>query len=397
MAKALVNGKMITWGRERSTVALDDFASSFGVKPERLREWESGKERPTINQAKALAKRLKIPFGYLFLKKPPEELPHVPDLRTIGSAERTSFSPDFIDVYQSSLLKQQWFKEYRLREGFPKLPFAGLFNRRSAVADIVASIEDYLQVSFARSEANDDRKFMTLLVDNAEKLGILVFRSGTVGSNTHRLLSVDEFRGFAIHDEYTPVVFINTQDSRSAQVFSLMHELAHIWIGEDGVSNYDTGVVAHSSISTVESKCNQVAAEVLVPSFVIKSSWNNSETVSENIRLLSKRCKVSKMVVAIRAHDVSLISRQEFSRFYGEELKWDKKQKKRQKDSSGGGPKTEVMINLRNGKLFAQTLVSETYEGRVLFGEALSLLGMKKIDSLNNYHQVLNKRNEKAA
>ncbi len=359
-------------------------------------QWESGEDKPTVNQAKQLANKLKIPFGYLFLNTPPKELLEVPDLRTIRNEERTEFSPDFIDVYHSSLLKQQWFKEYRLREGFSPLPFAGEFNRHSAIKDIAESIIQYLQVDKARNLAKDTNAFVNMLVTNAEELGILVFRSGTVGSNNNRGLSVDEFRGFALYDPYSPVVFINTKDAKSAQVFSIIHEFAHIWMGEGGVSNYDLGSRNSSTSNSIESKCDRIAAEVLVPFSIIKSLWDKEDTVDNNIQRVSKTCKVSRLVSSIRAYDAKLINRNEFKSAYQAEISFDKKKRQKESDSPGG-PKYNVMLNLKNGRLFSQALLSEVHEGKTLYNEAFGLLGIKKIDTLNKYYNFLNLEGGKAA
>lgn len=396
MAKALINGKMITWGRNRSDVTPDALAKKLDDIPtERLLQWEQGEDKPTLAQAQKIANTLHIPLGYLYLDTPPQELTDTPDLRTIRNQSRTEYSPAFVETYQSVLLRQQWFREFRIQEGYPELPFVRQFNPHSSVEAVVQSMTALLEVETLRKQASDKAKFITLLVEKAESLGILVFRNGVVGRNNRRGLSVEEFRGFAIYDTYAPTIFINTKDAKSAQVFSLLHELAHIWIGEGGVSNYDLSVTTGKH-QAVETLCNRIAAEVLVPTSVVQAQWDKALPATDNVQKISSHCKVSRLVVIIRAQDQQLISADEFRQLYAAEIKQDKQQRDKLKQSDGGPP-SNVMLSQQNGKLFSRALLSQLYEGKVLFRDAARLLGIKKLDSLHTYYRYLTTQGNKAA
>lgn len=396
MTKALINGKMITWGRNRSDVTHDALAKKLGNMPvERLLQWEQGEERPTLAQAQTIATALHIPLGYLFLNTPPQELEDTPDLRTVRNETRTEFSPAFIETYQSVLLRQQWFRDFRLQEGYPELPFVGQFNPHSRVEDVVRSMTDLLDVDVLRKQADSKAKFANLLVEQAESLGILVFRNGMVGRNTRRSLSVEEFRGFAIYDTYAPAIFVNTKDAKSAQVFSILHELAHLWIGEGGVSNYDLSTTTGKA-QAVETLCNRIAAEVLVPAAVIQAQWDKDVPATDNVQKISSHCKVSRLVTIIRAQDQQLVSEDEFRQLYAAEIKYDKQQRDKLKESDGG-PASNLMLSLQNGKLFSRALLSQLYEGKVLYRDAARLLGIKTLDSIDKYYQYLTGQGNKAA
>ena len=396
MAKALIKGKMITWGRERSHVQLAALAKKLAVAEERLVQWESGEDLPTLVQAQKIANVLHIPMGYLYLDQPPRELDEAPDLRTVRNQSRNEFSPDFIETYQSVQLRQQWFREFRLLEGNSELPFVSLFNEQTSIDIVVSAMSELLEIDRLREEASNNAQFANLLVDQAESLGILVFRSGVVGRNTHRGLSVEEFRGFAIYDTYAPAIFINTKDAKSAQVFSILHELAHIWIGEGGVSNYDLAEKSSGKVPSVETRCDRIAAEVLVPQNLLKHSWRKSLDPIENTQKLSSQFNVSRLVIAIRARDCKLVTNDEFRELYAIEMKRDQNQRNKNKQSLGG-PNPNLMLSMQNGRLFSHALLSQLYEGKVLFREAGRLLGIKKLDGIDNYYRYLNGQDGKAA
>lgn len=396
MANALINGKMITWGRNRSDVTPDALAKKLDDIPtERLLQWEQGEDKPTLAQAQKIANTLHIPLGYLYLDTPTQELTDTPDLRTVRNASRADYSPAFIETYQSVLLRQQWFREFRLQESYPELPFVRLFNPQSRVEDVVQSMTDLLTLDALRKQASTKEQFINLLVGKAESLGILVFRNGVVGRNNRRSLSVEEFRGFAIYDTYAPAIFVNTRDAKSAQVFSLLHELAHIWIGEGGISNYDLSATTGKT-KTIETLCNRIAAEVLVPTVMIQAQWDKATPATDNVQKISSHCKVSRLVVIIRAQDQQLVNEGEFRQLYAAEIKQDKQQRDKLKQSDGGPP-SNLMLSLQNGKLFSRVLLSQLYEGKVLFRDAARLLGIKKLDSINTYYQYLTEQGDKAA
>lgn len=396
MTKALINGKMITWGRTRSDVLPDALAKKVGNIPTgRVLQWESGEDKPTLPQAQKIANALHMPLGYLYLDRPPAELTDTPDLRTVRHEERTEFSPAFIETYQSALLRQQWFREFRIQEGYDELPFVHLFDQHSPVESVVQSMTTLLDMTALRTQADNKAKFASLLIEKAETLGILVFRNGVVGRNNRRGLSVEEFRGFAIYDTYTPAIFINTKDVKSAQIFSILHELAHIWMGEGGVSNHDIADLPGKT-PAIETRCDRIAAEVLVPASMLHKRWDDELTPVENTQKLSSLFKVSRLVIAIRARDQQLVSADEFRQLYAAEVKYDKKQQDRNKQSEGG-PNPYLMLSHQHGKLFSQSLLSQLYEGKVLFRDAARLLGIKKLDNIDYYYRYLNNQGDKAA
>lgn len=235
------------------------------------------------------------------------------DLRTIGG--RPSFSLDLLEVYRDAQRKVAWAHEHRKQHGFEPLDFVGAgasVRARSTVAAGVQAIEKLLKLDpDDRRKARDSEDFARLLVARAEDAGVLVLRCSTVGANTHRSLDVSELHGFAIADPIAPLVFINTNDTKAAQVFTLVHELAHLWRAETGVLQPALDPRSDGR-SHAEALCDAIAAALLVPANTLRAAWRPHESLAANADRLRRELKVSRMVLARRALELSLVPRSEF-------------------------------------------------------------------------------------
>lgn len=362
MTQALINPALMTWSRRRAGLSAAELAQSITVKEDKIRAWEAGEAKPTFRQAQQWADRLHIPFGFLFLKQPPHEVLPLPDLRTIGSATPQPPSLDLMDTVRDVLRKQEWYLDYLTEQEREPLPFVGKFSTGAPVAQVVADIRSVLDV---HEIAAGSDQYMRTLIAGADAAGILVMRSGTVGSNTHRKLDVGEFRGFAISDKFAPVIFINIADAPAARLFTFVHELAHIWIGSSGISS-----VAPASHRKEEAYCNAVAGEFLVPEAKFKTLWR--ETADWRILLpeLAAVFHVSRLVVARRACDLGFISREAYDEFYVFELSAYRNLK------SNGGSFYRT-ADAKNSKRFSRAVLSEALSGRLLLREAGKLLGIQ--------------------
>lgn len=371
--QATISPVVLRWARQRAQLSTEDAASRLHIKPGRLESWETGDDRPTFLQARSIASVLRVPFGYLFLPEPPQESLPLPDLRTVRDAALRRPSVDFFDVVTDSIRKQEWMRDYRKDEGAEPLAFSGRFSGRTDVTAVAGDMSNVLEVNDGlRADSRNWEEFLRAFMDRADRCGILVMRSGIVGNNTTRPLSVEEFRGFAISDSYAPLVFINGRDSKAAQIFTLAHELAHIWIGVSGVSNVSLQDEAEQAIQP-EIVCNAIAAELLVPREDFRASWDRRIEPSRNVFALVRRYRVSSLVVLRRALDLQFISRGQFSNLYAVEN--ERAQAPRGDDAAGGDFYRTLWI--RNGSSFTRAVVSSTLEGRTLYRDAARLLGVR--------------------
>lgn len=376
MSKAFINGAVLRWARERAEMPADQLAKKIGQKADRLAKWEAGEDQPTFKQAARLASVTHVPFGYFFLPKPPvEDLP-LPDLRTVGGEPARAFDSNTTDLIRDVLFKHGWFVEHLRQQGQEPLPFVGKYRLTDSPIVIASDIRRTLNLADVAAQAANWGEFIRSLIDSAEAAGIWIMRTGIVGSDTHRSLSVRQFRGFAISDPLAPLVFINGKDALAAQVFTFAHELAHVWLGSSGVSNVQIGRKDYGTSRRTEILCNAIAAEVLVPRDEFEKSWSNARSENANYDDLARRFKVSRIVIARRALDLGKISDGSYSAFHkDEEERWEEDRREQAEKSSGGN--FYSTLPLRNGSRFTSAVVSSAMSGDTLLRDAASLLNIQ--------------------
>jgi Zn-dependent peptidase ImmA (M78 family) len=365
-----VKPAMLRWARERAGLEPDVLAHRFP----KLTDWEREAVRPTLKQLEDFAKATHAPIGYLFLSEPPAERIPIPDFRTVENRRVGHPSPDLLETIYLCQQRQEWYRDYlrSLRE--EPLFFIGSATPESDVVQTAAEIRHTLGFEIEeRRQCPTWAEALRRFIEQADRLGVLVMVNGVVGSNNHRKLNPDEFRGFAISDELAPLVFINGADTKSAQMFTLAHELAHLWLGQSALSDMEP---ASAPTHRVENWCNRVAAELLVPLAVFREQLRPDENLRAALDRLAKHFKVSTLVVLRRIHDAGGLSREAFWQAYREELN---RLLDIQKAGSGGD--FYLTLGVRVGKRFARALVASTLEGQTLHRDAFRLLGFSKLST----------------
>ncbi len=225
MVKMPVTPKLISWACERSGYPYEKIESKF----KNLSNWISGESQPTWKQFHDFARMVHVPFGYLFLKEPPKENLPIPDFRTLDSAPVYQPSPNLLDTIDLCQFRQDWYREFIVSEKLEQVELIGSESLKTAPKTVASKMRELLRFEpiVIKNKVNKDAMF-SLLTNRLEEIGILVMVSGIVGSNSHRRLDLQEFRGFALCDSYAPIIFINGADSKAAQLFTLCHELAHL-------------------------------------------------------------------------------------------------------------------------------------------------------------------------
>lgn len=366
MSTANINPQMLTWARERLGLSVPEFAKKLAQKEDKLVAWEAEEAKPTFKQAINFAKKAHIPFAYLFLPEPPVEQPLLADLRTVGSQDLGKYSVELNDTIKLMQGRQFWYRDFLLAEGANKLDFVGSFQNNLDVNALVKAIRNKLDLN-TLTRKGDWEDYYRTLVNKIEALGVLVMRQSFLDHHT-RPLRVEEFRGFALADDYAPLIFINHADAPGPRLFTLMHELAHLWIGVSGVSDLNTSAEKES-----EQFCNAVAAELLVPETEFKKNWiMDAEDWKEQLPGLAAHFYVSQWVIARRALTFGYITQNAYQQFINAE-----KRAFQAREKQGRGPSYYVTKQSQVSKNFTQALVNDALNGNTPLREAANLMQMK--------------------
>lgn len=363
--------KMIDWIANSQGVSLETLADQ--VMPKKVNKFLSG----IVSKAGAekLAKLGGIPFGFLFLDNPPKTVkPKIPDLRQ--AVNTRELGRNFFDVYHDIEYKLEWYKEYLKNAGIDQpLDFIGKFkyikslNHEVVASDIVRTINFKIEKEIKNVTVDN---YFSKASELIESIGILVFKNGVVGNNNNRKLDTQEFRGFCISDDIAPIVFINGSDAMSAQVFTLFHEVAHLWLGIDGISGWD-------SEKNIEAFCNKISAEILMPRDLFLSYWENSSSDEDFYRVkeISRRFKVSDFACAIRAMQLNLIKKTTL-----ESIKQEVNNKPKKESRAGSFFNT---LPVRNSQKLTKVIVSMAMSQELPLREAGVLLNVKA-DTIVGFH-----------
>ncbi|WP_104125771.1 ImmA/IrrE family metallo-endopeptidase [Cryobacterium sp. Y57] len=361
-----VNPQLLTWALKRSGLTPKDKRYS------RFSAWANGIEEPTFKQLEAFAHATHAPLGYLFLDTPPIETVPIPDFRTLGNNGIVEPSPDLLETIYECQARQEWFRLYSADQGYESLPFVG----SSSVSDPVEQVADEIRrvLGFGMNQRARFSRWedaLRQLIDAIEDLGVLVMVSGIVGSNTKRRLDPDEFRGFALADPMASLIFVNGADTKSAQIFTMVHELAHIWLGDTALSD---AKMADAVTNDHELWANKVAAEVLVPITSIRADYRGAPDTGE-LERLARQYKVSTLVILKRIFDAGFLQWDDYRDRYSKEL--DRIRGIIAARSGSGGDYYNTQP-LRISRSFARAVIVDTMEGRTLYRDAFGLLGAAK-------------------
>lgn len=359
---------VLRWAAQRARLHDDDLAARF----HKWSLWLSGDAQPTLKQLEDFARLTHTAFGYFFLPQPPALALPVPDFRTVRDEALAEPTSDLLDTLYLCQQRQDWYRDHARMHGLPVLPFVGSASVQERPEAVAQRLRDTLGLStVARRQLPTWTDALRQLIASAEDAGVLVMVSSVVGSNSHRKLDVGEFRGFALADDLAPLVFLNGADSKAAQMFTLAHELAHVWLGETGVSDTQAGQVPEQQ---TERWCNQVAAELLMPMEELRATHQRHAPIPDEIQRLAREFKVSTLVALRRLFDAGFITQAALWQHYREE----QERLRTLKERSGGGGDFYRSLGARTSKRFARAIVASTLEGLTSFPDAFRMLGMRK-------------------
>ncbi|SEE05618.1 ImmA/IrrE family metallo-endopeptidase [Prevotella sp. lc2012] len=348
------------WAIQRAGMDLDTYQSKYPKSS--VAKWITEEKTPTLKQLEDFAKQVRVPFGYLFLEHAPQEEIPFPVFR--GEAgQRQGFDLDVYDTVNGVRQRQEWLSDYLVENEIPVCEIVEVVSLHTPVAETVDVLRRKLQLDARWAfELASDGAAVSKMTEQLENAGVFVAFNGIVGNNTHRPLDVKECRGFALVDHIAPYIFVNSQDAKKAQLFTLVHEAAHIMLGVSA-GHAETLTLSHDA---TERYCDMVAAEFLVPAMVLRELWDG------DLKKLSRRFWVSELVIARRAHDLGLMSDNDYRNFWQEYSHRPHSQKK----EGNGGDFYRSSLK-RVGKLFAIHIRNAVNSSQLSYTEAYRLTGLK--------------------
>jgi len=376
--KAFITPNVLKWARESARMTEDTAAAKVSVSIEKLKEWEAGTSQPTIRQAQTLAKAYKRPFALFFLPEIPRDFQPLQDFRKSGSKALTTSSIFIIREIQQ---KQAWISDMNAENEEEKLSFVGRFSINDNPQIVAQDILKTLSIEPASCKTENPIKEW---INATEQNGIFVSRTSFIHSRLK--LDSEELQGFAIADPYAPFVFINSDDWNAPQLFTLVHELAHLWIAETGISNEIEPELKHKDkFHPVELFCNEVAANALMPKEVLLNIGASSFRSSKDLFKVARLLGVSLFALLVRALNLDLISASTYQKLksqadfdYSEYLKREAEKKAKQKEKEkSGGPNYFLLLLNRNSRLFTQTVLDAFRGGSIEPTLASNLLNIQ--------------------
>ncbi|MDI6619350.1 MAG: ImmA/IrrE family metallo-endopeptidase [Clostridiales bacterium] len=339
-----------------------------------IQQWKTGNKKPTFNQVEKLSKATNIPLGYFFLKNPPKEDLPILKCRTIDSLKSQNPSRNLIDTVHSMENIQEWMRNYLIASDSTKLDFIGSQKCNKSAHKIAATMHEYLglAVDWFTHEQNVWESFKEIRT-RAQSLGVIVMMNGIVENNTRRKLEIDEFRAFTLIDDYVPLIFINSNDSKNGKLFSLVHEMAHIWLGINNFFN-DRYSMA-SNVSDTETLCNAIAGEFLVPQSLFTQKWkeqSEKNNIEKKISSLAYYFKCGMTVIARKALINTYIGKEEYNKLVQEAVIHFNENKNKSKNNETGGNYYNAMITKIDNR-FLNALANSVQEGKTLYSDAFRL------------------------
>jgi Zn-dependent peptidase ImmA (M78 family) len=386
MSRVAVNEGVLRWAIDRAGLTPDGLESKFP----KIRQWVEGKTQPTRRQLESLAKVTLTPFGFFFLPEPPEVRLPIPHFRTLGDTIPSRPSPNLIDTIQLMQRRQEWMREFLTEEGQDPLQIVRSIKNDTPPESIANHIRNALRLDEGwAAQQRTWEEALDFLRKAMEDAGILVIINGVVGNNTHRKLNPGEFRGFVLVDMYVPLVFVNGADAKAAQMFTIAHELAHVFFGSSAA--FDLREMQPAD-DPGEQACNRVGAEFLVPERKLRQVWPSIKNNTDPFQTIARQFKVSVLVAARRALDLQLINREAFFDFY-HTYQIDERERREAASRAGRGD-FYANQNKRVGQRFALTVARAVKEGKLLYSEAYRLTGLygSTFDSYVEYLKIGGRR-----
>ena len=368
--KALITPEVLKWARERRIkLEIDYAAKKLKIDPERLEAWENNTEQPTFAQLKKIAKLYKTHISIFYLPEPPTDFQPLTDYRVlpehlaIDEEQIYRLNANIVEVYER---REMLIELYELLEQPPPEIMLNV-DRHADRKKAAEKMTGFLELNRAQLQrANEPYAALKFWKQTVEAKGILVCQTSV---NTHLSVELETVRGFCIAQRPFPVIVVNPKDSPYGRIFTLIHELVHIALGESVIQNTNLEEVPPPNLDTIEVFCNQVAAEVLVPENELLEMVR-LQTLEADLSQISKHFHVSPEVIMRRLLTLKKISRRNYQMYRNQQLA---KYRSIPARTGGAAPYHNRLLNT-SGEHFARTAFTAYYEQKITRAELASVL-----------------------
>lgn len=361
-----INPKMLKFFREKVGYSLDCVAKRMKISKVTLIKWEEGEKIPTIRQAMNMGQIYKKTWASFFLKEKPK-FQLLKDFRTVLKQNKSKYSPRLNFLIDEALQQQQWTREYLINNGYKKNKLIGSWKRQSDYHSLSERIKEILEIDYELiSKKKTRQEVLSYYISLVENVGIFICKTSGVG------IATEEMRGMFLFDEYTPFIFLNSNDSISGQIFTLAHEVAHFMLGKEGVSNMRFNENNFIGSEKTEMFCNRVASEIVLPKNILLEKWKNFQEVNDFIENISRLFKISEESIAYKLFLLDVISKAKYQEI--QEKTKDIIKNRKKKGGSGDYHRNKIS---RNGKLLTRTVLSAYKGGEILTLDAANVLGVR--------------------
>lgn len=391
-----INPDILVWARETAGLSPEEAAERLGLKDserqsasEKLAELESGERFPTRNQLTKIASVYRRPLLSFYMAERPVRGERGDDFRTLPREVSPRDNAALDALLRDIRARQEMIRSLlEDEEDTAPRPFVGSMRITDGVDAVVNSISATLK--FRREEqirpgrnGGPDQLFKELR-DRAESAGIFVLLIGDLGSH-HTAISEAVFRGFVIADPIAPFVVINDQDAKAARPFTLIHELAHLWLGQSGVSGAPESGEPQTPISRVEQFCNDVAGEFLLPRQAFEErpgelAEGTKEAAQRVIARLAQAWSVSEPMIAYKLQRLGWISKRihrELAADYAARWAAQRQRAREQARETEGGPNYYVVKKFKLGDALIDVVRRTVRENNLSHTKAAKVLGVK--------------------
>lgn len=380
-----VNPKILKWARETAALTLEDAARKLGINESRgvsavgrLVALESGTDIPSRPMLVKMAKQYRRPLLVFYMSSPPQMGDRGKDFRTLPTGYSLAENALLDALIRDVRARQSMIRSaLEVEDEGEKIPFIGSMALSDGVEAVVKSIQNTLNAPAADFQLQDTPELaFAWLREKVEAAGVFVLLIGNLGSH-HSTIDVEIFRGFALADEVAPFVVINDQDSKAAWSFTLLHEVAHLWLGQSGISG---GRLE----ATIEQFCNEVAGQFLLPTDELQKLEINDgtdfDTITTRISAFAQERNLSSSMVAYRLNRAGVIRFDTWSRlsnaFRDQWINWRRQNRERARNQDGG-PNYFVIRRHRVGPALINLVRRMVGTGTLATTKAGTVLGVK--------------------